>query len=120
MRKRILVVDDALLMRMMLRDVLEGADYEVVAEAEDADEAVAKYKDLKPDLVTMDLTLTNSNGADAIRDIMGYDPEANIVVISAVDQRKVLMEAIALGVKDFIVKPFEDERLLAAVDKVLS
>ena len=119
MKKRVLIVDDALLMRMMLRDVLEGADFEVVGEAEEADEAVAKYKEFKPDLVTMDLTLTSSDGTDAIQDILAYDPEANIIVISAVDQRKVLMQAITMGVKDFIVKPFENERLLAAVSKVM-
>ena len=119
MPRRILVVDDALLMRMMLRDALEAADCDVVGEAVDADDAVAKYKDLKPDLVTMDLTLINSSGIDAIDDIMAYDPQANIIVISAVDQRKVLMQAITLGVKDFIVKPFENARLLAAIAKLL-
>lgn len=118
--KRVLVVDDALLMRMMLRDTLEGADYEVVGEADEAEDAVSKYKDLKPDLVTMDLTLTSTDGADAIREIMAFDPGANIIVISAVNQRQILMEAIKLGVKDFIVKPFDNERLLAAAEKALS
>lgn len=117
--KRVMVVDDALLMRIKLRDALEAADYEVVAEADEADEAVAKYKDLRPDLVTMDLTLTSSDGQDAIREIMAFDPDASIIVISAIDQRQVLMKAITLGVKDFIVKPFDNERLIAAIEKAV-
>lgn len=120
MAKRVLVVDDALLMRMMIREVLEGAEYEIVGEAEEADDAIIKYKELDPDLVTMDLTLTSSCGTEAIRGILDHDPEANIIVISAVDQRQVLMEAITMGVKDFIVKPFENARVLSAVSKVLA
>ncbi len=118
--KKILIVDDAMLMRLMLRDIFEGNGYQVVGEAEDADQALELYKETHPDLVTMDITLTTSSGIEAISKILSYDSNARIIVISALEQRKVIMEALRLGARDFIIKPFEEERVLSSTMDVLS
>ncbi len=118
--KKILIVDDAMLMRLMLRDIFEGNGYEVAGEAEDADQALELYKETHPDLVTMDITLTTSSGIEAISKILSYDSNARIIVISALEQRKVIMEALRLGARDFIIKPFEEERVLSSTMDVLS
>jgi len=110
MKNRILIVDDAMLMRMMLKDIFQGNGFDVVGEADDADIALDIYKKTHPDLVTMDITLTESSGIDAIRLILDYDQDAKIIVISALDQRKVVMEALRLGAKDFIIKQFPDSQ----------
>lgn len=120
MKNRILIVDDAMLMRIMLRDILEANGFDVVGEAEDADQALEIYKGKKPDLVTMDITLTSSSGLDAIRGILDYDKNAKIIVISALEQRKIIMEAMRLGAGDFIIKPFEEERVITSVRNILS
>lgn len=119
MKKKVLIVDDAMLMRLMLRDILEEHGFEVVGEADDADRAFELYKETNPDLVTMDITLTSSSGIDAISKILSYDMDARIIVISALEQRKVVMEALRLGAKDFIIKPFEEERVLSSARDVL-
>ncbi|MEK6560577.1 MAG: response regulator, partial [Nitrospirota bacterium] len=103
----------------MLRDILEEHGFEVVGEADDADQAFELYKETNPDLVTMDITLTSSSGIDAISKILSYDRDARIIVISALEQRKVVMEALRLGAKDFIIKPFEEERVLSSARDVL-
>ena len=120
MKKKILIVDDAMLMRIMLRDIFEGSGYEVVGEADDADLALELYRETSPDLVTMDITLTTTSGIDAISRILGYDSEARIIVISALEQRKIVMEALRLGARDFIIKPFEEDRVLLSAMDVLA
>lgn len=120
MRNRILIVDDAMLIRLMLKDILEDNGYTVVGEADEADQAFEIYQETQPDLVTMDITLTSSSGIDAIRNILNYDNNARIVVISALEQKKVIMEALKYGAKDFIIKPFEEDRVINSVRNLLS
>lgn len=120
MKKKILIVDDAMLMRIMLRNIFEDNGYEVVAEADDADPALEMYMETNPDLVTMDLTLTTGSGIDAISKILNYDCEARIIVISAIEQRKTVAEALRLGAMDYIIKPFEENSVLSSAMKALS
>ncbi|MFN6991615.1 MAG: chemotaxis protein CheY [Fervidobacterium sp.] len=116
---RVLVVDDAAFMRMMLKDILTKAGHEVVGEAANGVEAVEKYKELKPDVVTMDITMPEMNGIDAIKEIKKFDPNATVIVCSAMGQQAMVIEAIQAGAKDFIVKPFQAARVVEAVQKVL-
>jgi len=116
---RILVVDDAAFMRMMLKDILTKAGHEVVGEAANGVEAVEKYKELRPDVVTMDITMPEMNGIDAIKEIRKIDPNATVIVCSAMGQQAMVIEAIQAGAKDFIVKPFQPARVIEAVQKVL-
>ncbi|MGB9614668.1 MAG: chemotaxis protein CheY [Fervidobacterium sp.] len=116
---RVLVVDDAAFMRMMLKDILTKAGHEVVGEAANGLEAVEKYKELKPDVVTMDITMPEMNGIDAIKEIKKFDPNATVIVCSAMGQQAMVIEAIQAGAKDFIVKPFQAARVIEAIQKVL-
>ena len=118
MGKRVLIVDDAAFMRMMIKDILTKNGYDVVGEAENGQVAVEKYRDLKPDLVTMDITMPNMDGITAIKKIMEKDPEARIVVVSAMGQKALVIEALNSGAKDFIVKPFQPDRIVEALQKV--
>jgi len=118
MAKRVLIVDDATFMRMMLKDIITKAGYEVAGEATNGREAVEKYKELKPDIVTMDITMPEMNGIDAIKEIMKIDPNAKIIVCSAMGQQAMVIEAIKAGAKDFIVKPFQPSRVVEALNKV--
>ena len=113
----ILIVDDAAFMRINLKNILEKAGYEVAGEAENGSDAVAKYKDLSPDLVTMDITMPEMDGIEAVKEIKEYDSEANIIMCSAMGQQSMVVEAIEAGAKDFIVKPFKDDRVIEAVEK---
>ena len=117
--KTVLIVDDAAFMRMMLKDILSKNGYDVVGEAENGKEAVEKYKILKPDLVTMDITMPEMTGIEALRDILEEDSNAVVVMCSAMGQQSMVIDAIQAGAKDFIVKPFQPERVLEAVKKVL-
>ena len=119
MAQRILVVDDAAFMRMMLKDILTKGGYEVCGEAADGIEALAKYNELKPDLVTLDITMPNKDGIAALKDIKAADPSAVCIMCSAMGQQSMVIEAIQSGAKDFIVKPFQAERVLEAVKKVV-
>lgn len=119
MPKRILLVDDAVFMRMMLKDILQKNGYEVVGEAENGAVALEKYKELKPDLVIMDITMPEVDGIQAVKDIKKYDSSANIIMCSAMGQQAMVIEAIQAGAKDFIVKPFQAERVLEAVSKIV-
>ena len=119
-KNKVLIVDDAMIMRIMLRDIFEGSGYEVVGEADDADRALELYRETSPDLVTMDITLTTTSGIDAISRILDYDSDARIIVISALEQRKIVMEALRLGARDFIIKPFEEDRVLSSAMDVLA
>lgn len=120
MGKGVLIVDDAAFMRMMIKDVLTKNDYEVLGEAENGKVAVEKYKELSPDLVIMDITMPEVNGIEAVKTIKDNDPEARIVMCSAMGQQAMVIEAIQAGAKDFIVKPFQADRVIEAVKKALS
>ena len=120
MGKRLLIVDDAPIIRSMLRDIVEEDGFEVLAECGNGNEAVAKYRELKPDLVTMDIVMPEKDGLDALQEILALDPHAKIVMVTAVDQRVSLMKAIRAGAIDYIIKPFESERVLAALRSALA
>jgi two-component system chemotaxis response regulator CheY len=116
---RVLVVDDAAFMRMMIKDILKKGGYEVVGEAEDGIKAIEKFKELKPDLVTMDITMPEMDGITAVKEIKKIDPDAVIIMCSAMGQQAMVIDAIQAGAKDFVVKPFQPDRVLEAVKKVI-
>ncbi|OGX37215.1 MAG: two-component system response regulator [Omnitrophica WOR_2 bacterium RIFCSPLOWO2_12_FULL_50_9] len=118
MAGRILIVDDAPIIRLMLKDILVANGYEVVGEGSDGNEGVQKYKELKPDVVTMDITMPEKDGIQALEEILAMDEDAKVIVITAIDQREALMEAIRVGAADYIIKPFETDRVLSAIRKV--
>ena len=115
----VLIVDDAAFMRMMLKDILSKGGYEIAGEAADGNEAVAKYAELKPDLVTLDITMPNKDGLEALKEIKASNPDAVCVMCSAMGQQAMVIDAIQAGAKDFIVKPFQPERVLESIRKVL-
>ena len=116
--KRLLVVDDALFMRKLICGVAAEAGWQVVGEAGNGVEAVLLYQQHRPDLVTMDLVMPVMGGLEALRQIRAVDPEAKVVVVTALDQKQSLMDSIRDGAIDFIVKPFERERVLALLAKL--
>jgi two-component system chemotaxis response regulator CheY len=116
---RVLVCDDAIFMRTMIADILSGAGYEVVGEAETGVQAIERYRDLKPDLVTMDIVMPDMGGIEAVREIIKQDPDAKVLMCSAMGQQALVVEAIQAGAKDFVVKPFQPSRVLEAVQRVL-
>ncbi|EJF02223.1 response regulator [Liquorilactobacillus mali] len=120
MAKRVLIVDDAVFMRMKLRDILEKNGYEVAEEAENGQDAFDKYQAVKPDLVTMDITMPEVDGIEALKLIRNSDDNAKVVMCSAMGQQGMVMEAIRAGAVDFIVKPFDTDRVIKALDKALS
>ncbi|MBO8159360.1 response regulator [Thermosyntropha sp.] len=120
MGKKVLIVDDAAFMRMMIKDILTKNGYEVVGEAENGQVAVEKYQELKPDLVTMDITMPEMDGIAAVKAIKAIDPDAKIIMCSAMGQQSMVIDAIQAGAKDFIVKPFQPERVLEAVNKAIN
>ena len=119
MKHNVLVCDDAVFMRTMVGDILQQAGYDVVGEAATGTQAVEKYKELKPDLVTMDIIMPDMGGIDAVREICKLDPSAKILMCSAMGQQALVVEAIQAGAKDFVVKPFQPGRVLEAVQRVL-
>ena len=119
MAKRVLVVDDAIFMRNMIKDIFSGTGFEVVGEAANGVEAIEKYHQLKPDLTTMDIVMPFKSGIEATREIVKQDRSAVIVMCSALGQESLVMEAIEAGASDFIVKPFKSEDVLTVVKKVL-
>ena len=119
MAKNILICDDAAFMRMMIKDILTKNGYNVIGEAENGAVAVDKYKDLKPDLVLMDITMPEMDGIQALKAIKAADPGASIIMCSAMGQQAMVIESIQSGAKDFIVKPFQADRVIEAVKKVL-
>jgi two-component system, chemotaxis family, chemotaxis protein CheY len=120
MPKRVLIVDDAVFMRDMIKDIFSGGDYEIVGEAVHGVEAVDKYKELRPDLVTMDIVMPFKSGIEATKEILAFDDKATIIMCSALGQESLVMEAIEAGAADFIVKPFKADDVLAVVQKVLA
>jgi two-component system chemotaxis response regulator CheY len=119
MGRKILICDDAAFMRMMIKDILTKNGYEVIGEAENGAIGVEKYFELKPDLVTMDITMPEMDGIAAVRQIKSSDASARIIMCSAMGQQAMVIDAIQAGAKDFIVKPFQPERVLEAVSKAL-
>ncbi|MCL2058741.1 MAG: response regulator [Oscillospiraceae bacterium] len=119
MGKRILIVDDAAFMRMMLRDILVVKGFEIAGEAENGIEAGAMYKRLRPDLVLMDITMPEMDGIKAVQEILKTDPDARIVMVSAMGQQAMVIQSIKAGAMDFVVKPFHTDRVVDAVNKAL-
>lgn len=117
---RILIVDDATFMRMMIKNIVSKNGFEVVGEAENGAEAVKLYSEHKPDLVTMDITMPEMDGIESVKEIRKLDPNAKIIMCSAMGQQSMVMEAIQAGAKDFIVKPFKQDRILQAIERVLN
>lgn len=119
MATRVLIVDDAAFMRMMIKDILSKNGYDVVGEAENGQRAIEKYQELNPDLTTMDITMPEMDGISAVKEIKKFDPAAKIIMCSAMGQQAMVIEAIQSGAKDFIVKPFQPDRVLEAVRKAV-
>lgn len=119
MAKNILICDDAAFMRMMIKDILTKNGYNIAGEAENGAKAVEKYNELKPDLVLMDITMPEMDGIQAIKKIKETDPNASVIMCSAMGQQAMVIESIQSGAKDFIVKPFQADRVLEAVQKVV-
>ncbi|WHY63640.1 response regulator [Cytobacillus firmus] len=117
---RILIVDDAKFMRVTLSSILKKADHEIVGEGENGKDAVDLFVNLKPDLVMMDITMPEMSGLEAVREIKRDNPNAKVIMCSAMGQQKVVVESIEAGAKDFIIKPFDEGRVLEAVNRVLS
>lgn len=117
---RVLVVDDAAFMRKLLTDALVSGGHEVIGEAGNGIEAVAQWQQLRPELTTLDITMPEKDGLSALAEIMALDPSAKVIMCSALGQEGKVLEAVRLGAKDFVVKPFQPPRVLEAVDKALN
>jgi two-component system chemotaxis response regulator CheY len=117
---RVLIVDDAAFMRKMLGDVLAKGGHEVIGEGANGTEAVARYQALRPDIMTLDITMPEKDGLAALREILTLEPSAKIVMCSALGQESKVLEAIKSGAKDFVVKPFQPDRVLDAIGKALA
>ncbi|WP_127585686.1 response regulator [Paenibacillus koleovorans] len=117
---RIMVVDDAAFMRMMLKTILLEAGHEVVAEAANGEEAVKVFATINPDLVTMDITMPEMDGIAAVREIKKLSPQAKVIMCSAMGQQGMVIDAISAGARDFVVKPFQKDRVLESIDRALS
>jgi two-component system chemotaxis response regulator CheY len=119
MAKRVMVVDDAAFMRMMIKDILTKNGYEIVGEAENGLKAVERYKELQPDLVIMDITMPEMDGIQAVKEIKKINPDAKIMMCSAMGQQAMVIESIQAGARDFVVKPFQSDRVIEAVQKII-
>ena len=119
MAKSVLICDDAAFMRIMIKDILTKNGYDIAGEAENGAIAVSKYQELKPDLVLMDITMPEMDGIQALKNIKAADGAANVIMCSAMGQQAMVIEAIQAGAKDFVVKPFQADRVLEAVKKVI-
>ncbi|MGB8450937.1 MAG: response regulator [Anaerocolumna sp.] len=118
--KRVLIVDDAEFMRMSIRTILNRAGFEVAGEAGNGVEAVRKYKELKPDVVTMDITMPEMTGIEALKLIMEYDPKAKVLMVSAMGQETLVKESIISGARSFIIKPFKEEQVIQSLNKLVA
>lgn len=119
MKTRLLIADDASFMRQMIREILEPEGFEIVAEAADGLEALAQYQAVKPDLVTMDIVMPKRSGIDAVRDILELDPQAQVVMCSALGQETLVTEALHAGARDFIVKPFQPDAVVETLRRLV-
>ncbi|MEB2308141.1 MAG: response regulator [Candidatus Brocadiaceae bacterium] len=118
--KKILVVDDAKVIRMIIRQILTRNGFEIAGEAGNGREAFEKYKELRPDAVTMDIVMPEVDGIQGLKEIIAFDNQAKVVMISAIDQRDSLMESLRYGAADYVVKPFEDDRMVAAMKNIFA
>ena len=118
--KRVLIVDDAVVMRMMIKGILSKNGYEIVGEAQNGVEAVEKYNALNPDLVTMDMVMPDMDGIAAVKQIVAMDPAARIVMCTSMGQQQLVVEAVQAGAKSFITKPFQPPKILETIQKVLA
>lgn len=116
---KVLIVDDAAFMRMMIKDILSKNGFEVIGEAENGAKAVEKWQELRPDLTTMDITMPEMDGITAVKAIKKIDPAAKVIMCSAMGQQAMVIEAIQSGARDFIVKPFQPDRVLEAIRKAV-
>ncbi|MBL4952917.1 response regulator [Neobacillus sp. OS1-32] len=116
---RVLIVDDAAFMRMMLKDILTKNGFEVVGEAVNGLDAIEKFTEVQPDIVTMDITMPEMDGITAVKKIRAINPQAKIIMCSAMGQQPMVLEAIQSGAKDFIVKPFQADRVIESISKVV-
>lgn len=116
--KDVLIVDDASFMRMAIRNILDKNGYHVIGEAEDGKVGLTKYKELKPDFVTMDITMPNMSGLESLKEIMEYDAEAKVIMITAMGQQNMVIEAINLGAKSFILKPFKEDNVIKTLSSL--
>jgi two-component system chemotaxis response regulator CheY len=119
MKARVLIADDASFMRQMIREIIEPEGFEVVGEATNGIEAMEKYTELHPDIVTMDIVMPKQSGIDAVKGILAQSPDAKVVMCSALGQESLVMEALQAGAKDFIVKPFKPDNVLETLTKTL-
>ena len=119
MKQNILIVDDASFMRQLIREIVEAADFHVAGEAADGGAAVEAYRELRPDLVTMDVVMQNCSGIDATREILALDAEAKIVIVSALGQESLILDAMKAGAADYIVKPFRAGDVIAALRRAV-
>ena len=117
---RVLVVDDAAFMRKIVTDALTRGGHEVIGETANGNEAVERYRELRPEVTTLDITMPEKDGLTALQEIIGLDPSARVIMCSALGQESKVLESIKLGARDFVVKPFKAERVLGAVDKALT
>lgn len=116
---RILIVDDAKFMRMTLSNILKKAGFEIVGEGENGKDAIRLYREFQPDLVTLDITMPEMSGLEAVKEIKREFPDAKVMMCSAMGQQKMVVEAIEAGAKDFIVKPFDEARVVDAIRRIL-
>jgi len=116
--KTMLIVDDSSIMRRILKNIVTKNGYEVVGEAVDGKDAVKKYKDLKPDIVTMDFIMDEMDGLEALSRIIGINPDANVVMVSSMGQELIVRDAIILGAKNFLLKPFDEKQIMEALKKL--
>lgn len=118
MPKSVLIIDDGAFMRILIRGMLEKNDYVVVGEAADGVDGVRLYKELRPDLVTMDITMPQMDGISALKEIIAFDQDANVVMVSAMGQDEFVKEAIMAGAKSFVVKPFDESGLISIIEAI--
>lgn len=117
--KRVLIVDDAAFVRMAIRTILEKNGYEIVGEAGDGNAAVAKYKELKPDFITLDITMPNMDGIETLKAIRAFDKNAVVIMVSALGQERYIKDAVLNGAKYFLVKPFKEENVIETIKKIV-
>ncbi|ADB17974.1 response regulator receiver protein [Pirellula staleyi DSM 6068] len=120
MAKRLLVTDDAIIIREIIKDTARKAGWEIVGEASNGQSAIEKYHELKPDAMTLDLVMPQYDGLHALKGILSDDPNAKIVVVSALDQKNILKDAFKLGASDFIVKPFDHSKLMETLERLVA
>lgn len=118
--KKVLIVDDASVVRLMIRKILTQNDFTIIGEATNGKDALVKYKELKPDVVTMDMIMPEADGIQATKDILAFDKNAKVVIVSGIYQKEMLARAINAGASSYIVKPFESDRVISTLNEVLN